>query len=130
MKRKLNTKMSNNKKKCAILLSLMICLSFLAGCQNADGAESSEDNFVVQPVVITESDDDDGQDITAIDSSDISDSTDNQTISSDDQTTPSESNPTDDKAADSNIDKENVNSEQKEQNKYTIEGFAFVDGME
>ena len=130
MKRKLNTKMDAAKKKCAILLSLMICLSFLAGCQSADDAESSEDNFIVQPVAVPESDDDAGRDITASDSSDVSDSTDNQTIPSDDQTILSESNLADSEASDSNKVEEVVNSEEGGQNKYTIEGFAFADGME
>ena len=36
------------KNRCAILLSLMICLSFLAGCQNVDDAGSSANDFSVQ----------------------------------------------------------------------------------
>ena len=54
MKRKQNTKTRANRKKCAILLSLTICLSHLAGCQNVDDAGSNSagggvgDNNMVQ----------------------------------------------------------------------------------
>ena len=45
MKRKRNTKTGANKKKCAILLSLAIGLSLLAGCGNADEAGASSNDL-------------------------------------------------------------------------------------
>ena len=44
MKRRLNTKTSANTKKCIILLSLTICLSFLAGCQNTEFSINNEND--------------------------------------------------------------------------------------
>ena len=137
MKRKLNTKTSANKTKCAILLSLMICLSFFAGCQNVDYAEFSANDFSVQFTNIPESNGNSEQNTMIIDSSDVTDFTEEQTI-------PSESNSAGNEAGDNNMAQEGTNSEESEQfvnlanenapekvaNEYTIEGFAFVDGME
>lgn len=44
MKRKLYTKTSANRKKCAMLLSLTICLSFLVGCQNTEHSINDEND--------------------------------------------------------------------------------------
>ena len=137
MIRKLNTKASANKTKCAILLSLMICLSFLAGCQNVDDTEFSANDFSVQFTNIPESNDNSEQNTVVIDSSDITDFTEKQTI-------PSESNSAGNEAGDSNRAQKDTNSEESEQfvnpanenategfvNEYTIEGFAFADGVE
>ena len=137
MQRKLNTKTSANKKKCAILLSLMICLSFLVGCQNVDDAGSSSKDFSIQSTDIQESYDNAEQNITIIDSSEVTDFT-------EEQTRPSESNSAGNEGGADNMVQEGISSEESEQfvnpaneyaperfaNEYTIEGFAFADGME
>ena len=137
MKRKLNTKMDAAKKKCAILLSLMICLSFLAGCQNVDDAGSSTSDFSAKYMNIPESNDNTGQNTTISDPSNVTDLT-------EEQTKQSESNSTGNGVGTNNMAQEGTNSEESEQsvnpaneyategfaNEYTIEGFAFVDGME
>ena len=137
MKRNLNTKMDAAKKKCAILLSLMICLSFLAGCQNVDDAGSSASDFSAKYMNIPESNDNTGQNTTISDPSNVTDLT-------EEQIKQSESSLAGNEAGDNNIAQEVTNGEESKQfvnpanehasegfaNEYTIEGFAFADGME
>ena len=139
MQKKLSSKVSNNKRY-AIILSLVICLALLAGCQEGNNVESPikdqeelHTDTQITPVETDLSNSEDSNHMTQEDSV-----KDQGELHADTQTTPAKTELANREAGDNEVQEENsseekeslVNQMNEHSNEHAIEGFTYVDGRE